>query len=89
MRQRPKKIRLRIQRIIVFLVVAIPIFLFKFLYPKWTKETLDELTDAVGIGMIYIPQIRREGDRLSKRFGHDYQTYCERVPKYLPNRKSL
>ena len=153
MSQYPKKIRLRIQRIIVLLVIIIPIFFFKFLYPKWTKETLDELTDAVGIGMIlfgflfriaargykaeirfdnkglstagpygllrhpmyfgtfliasgiiltlfkwwiflpmliiflliYIPQIRREEDKLSKRFGKDYQTYCERVPKYLPN----
>lgn len=153
MRKRPKKIRLKIQRIIVFLVIIIPIFLFHFLYPRWAKETPEELTDVLGIGiilfgflfriaargykaeihsnnkglsiggpyglirhpmylgtlligsgiiltlfkwwifptmlivflLIYIPQIRREEGRLFKRFGKDYQTYCQSVPKYFPN----
>ena len=34
--------------------------------------------------LIYIPQIKKEEDMLSKRFGQDYKDYCRTASKYFP-----
>lgn len=38
---------------------------------------------------IYIPQINREEDSLSRRFGNAYKDYCKITPKYFPHIFSL
>ena len=34
---------------------------------------------------IYIPQIKKENETLSMRFGQEYKDYCKKTPKYFPN----
>lgn len=39
--------------------------------------------------LIYVPQIKKEEDVLSKRFAQEYRNYAKTVPKYLPNINDL
>lgn len=38
---------------------------------------------------IYIPQVNREEKILSARFGKDYKSYCDAIPRYLPKIRRL
>lgn len=35
--------------------------------------------------LVYLPQINKEEKALLNKFGKDYEAYCKRTPKYLPN----
>ena len=39
--------------------------------------------------LIYIPQIRREQQKLTENFGDTYRAYCEKTPAYFPRLSSL
>ena len=46
------KKRIRIQGTIVFLAVILTLLLSKFSLPRWKQESLDELSDALGIVLV-------------------------------------
>lgn len=47
------KKRIRIQGIIIFIVVITSILFSKVLFTTWKEESLDEFTDAVGVGFVF------------------------------------
>lgn len=57
------KRRIRIQGILVFLAVVATISLFKFLFPHWRKEALDEFLDALGITIVLFGLLVRIASR--------------------------
>lgn len=46
------KKRIKIQGILIFLALLLSFLLFKFLFPDWQKETMDEFLDALGIVVV-------------------------------------
>jgi protein-S-isoprenylcysteine O-methyltransferase Ste14 len=60
------KIRIRIQGFLVFFSLALPIFLSKFLFPVWKDEAVDEILDAIGVGIILFGMLIRISARGQK-----------------------
>lgn len=60
------KKRIRIQGISIFSAILVTVFLFKFLFPVWKGEAIDELLDILGLGIVFFGFLIRVAARGQK-----------------------